>query len=41
VLGAAAYALVLLVVERRLFPADVRLLLGVVRRQRPVSDASG
>jgi O-antigen/teichoic acid export membrane protein len=40
-LGAAAYALVLLVVERRLFPADVRLLLGVVRRQRPVSDASG
>jgi O-antigen/teichoic acid export membrane protein len=39
--GAAAYTAVLLVVERRLYPADVRLLLGVVRRQRPISDASG
>jgi O-antigen/teichoic acid export membrane protein len=39
--GAAAYAAVLVAVERHLFPADVRLLLGVVRRQRPISDASG
>jgi O-antigen/teichoic acid export membrane protein len=38
--AAAAYAVVVLVVERRLFPADLSLLLAAVRR-RPLADAAG
>jgi O-antigen/teichoic acid export membrane protein len=40
VVAALVYPPVLFVVERRLFPSDVRLLLGVLRRRSPVADVT-
>jgi hypothetical protein len=41
VLGCLVYPLVLVAVEHRFFPSDVRLLLGVLRRASPVADVTG